>query len=214
MRGKQVSQYIKNSITDLIAKIYQPIVHWLDSTDLIGILQKHIDEDSLFHLKENLYTADFWIHMDAINHINIDCDLRLNYTDMNILGVYATIKETLFWLLLYVYALQHNSIDIAKIDAIIDIYTTDILHLHEEYNTSIKKIIKKMLIKYDELLGKRIALDDNIQVLNIAIENRNIFTREKTAWSIKNIIIGEDIMWLRWFVKTVTYYNKRYIMPK
>lgn len=214
MRGKQVSQYIKNNTNDLITKIYQPIAQWLESTDIVGILQKHIDEDFLFHLRENLYTADFWIHMDAINQLNIDCDLRSNYTDMNILWTYAIIKETLFWLLLYLYALQHNSIDISKIDAIVNIYVTDILHLHDDYNISIKQIVKKMLIKYDELLSKWIALDDNLKVLNIAIENRNIFTRDKAAWNIKNIIIGEDIMWLRWFVKTVTYYNKRYIMPK
>lgn len=93
--------------------------------------------------------------------------------------------------------MQHNSIDVQKIDAIIDIYSTDILHLHESYSPSIAQIIKKLLIKYTELLSKRIVLDDNQQVLNIAIENRNIFTRDKTVGTIKNVIIGEDIMRLR-----------------
>ena len=130
------------------------------------------------------------------------------------LGIYAWLKENLFGLLLYLYALQSSKASASKIDAIIDIYITDILHIHEDYNTKISHIIKNLLINYNELLSKRIALDDNQKVLSIAIENRNIFSREKTVGSIKNIIIGEDIMRLRWFIKTVTYYNKRYIMPK
>ena len=106
-------------------------------------------------------------------------------------------KENLFGLLLYLYALQSSKASASKIDAIIDIYITDILHIHEDYNTKISHIIKKLLINYNELLSKRIALDDNQKVLSIAIENRNIFSREKTVGSIKNIIIGEDIMRLR-----------------
>jgi hypothetical protein len=55
------------------------------------------------------------------------------------------------------------------------------LHIHEDYNTKIAHIIKKLLIDYNELLSKRVALDDNQKVLNIAIENWNIFSRDKTA---------------------------------
>lgn len=214
LRGKQISQYIKNKDKELIAKVYQPLAQNLENTDIVDIAQKNIDQTSLFHLRENLYTVDFWIYTEVITQLNIECDLQTNYTDMNMLGIYACIKENLFGLLLYLYALQTNSTDTSKIDAIIDIYITDILHIHEDYSVKIWHIIKRLLIKYNELLSKRIALDDNQKVLNIAIENRNIFSRDKTAWNIKNIVIGEDIMRLRWFVKTVTYYNKRYIMPK
>ncbi|MBP7841596.1 hypothetical protein KA037_02860 [Patescibacteria group bacterium] len=181
LRGKQISQYIKNKDKDLIAKIYQPLAQNLENTDIVSIAQKHIDETSLFHLRENLYTVDFWIYMEVISQLNIECNLQTNYTDMNMLGIYACIKENLFGLLLYLYALQSNSTDTSKVDAVIDIYITDILHIHEDYNIKIAHIIKKLLINYNELLSKRVALDDNQKVLNIAIENRNIFSRDKQA---------------------------------
>jgi hypothetical protein len=31
---------------------------------------------------------------------------------------------------------------------------------------------------------------------------------------IKNNLIGEDIMRLRWFIKNISYYNKRFVIPQ
>jgi hypothetical protein len=45
-------------------------------------------------------------------------------------------------------------------------------------------------------------------------DNRTTFTDDKNKADILKTIIWEDIIWFRWFLKNVTYYNKRFLIPR
>lgn len=213
--GTMIKKYIQGDEKKVIEYVYSPLIKILKETpNLKDIIKKNITPKDVFHVKENLYTADFWIYNIALQYIHQKCELSDNYTDMNILGIIATLRDTLFGCILYLQFLEKNKISKDQIDIIIDLYITDILHLHEDYITPYKEIIKKLQTHYAELLEQRMILDDNTKFLRIALENWLHFTKDKTPTMIKNVIIGEDIMRLRWCLKNISYYNKRYVIPK
>jgi hypothetical protein len=57
------------------------------------------------------------------------------------------------------------------------------------------------------------GIDDNAGYLKIAYDNRKSYGKNQTSEAIFGGLSGEDIIWFRGFLKTVSYYNKRYIMP-
>jgi hypothetical protein len=46
------------------------------------------------------------------------------------------------------------------------------------------------------------------------MESREFIIENKNKEEIKKKIIGEDIVRLRWYLKNITYYNKRFLIPK
>jgi hypothetical protein len=68
-----------------------------------------------------------------------------------------------------------------------------------------------VIAKYSPLITAINGIDDNPWYLQIARDNRYCYNKkiEDIFWGLS----GEDIIWFRGFLKTISYYNKRYIMP-
>ena len=62
-------------------------------------------------------------------------------------------------------------------DIIIELYITEILHLAEHYGEPVTEIIKEIYLSYYTLIEKRISLDDNKKYMQLAVNNRNKFTK-------------------------------------
>jgi hypothetical protein len=46
------------------------------------------------------------------------------------------------------------------------------------------------------------------------MDNRTAFTKDKQSDEIMKKCNGEDFVRLAWFLKNITYYNKRFLIPK
>jgi predicted ATPase len=131
---------------------------------------------------------------------------------MNILWFAAQCRESLLGLMLYLYYWEKNNIEHS--DVIIELYITEILHMADHYVLPVSEIIKELYVNYYNLIEQRTALDDNQKYMQLAVTNRNKFTKWLEKTQIKNNLIGEDIMRLRWFLKNISYYNKRFVIPQ
>lgn len=217
--GKKISSLVNQENNTFIEQIYHNIQQLLKEKNLIWNLQKHLTTEDIYHLKENIYNIDFWI-IDSLYHsIFTQKSILLSGLDDNtILWVCSILKETFFGFILY--QTQKEFEDKQKKDnkqeILIDIYINDILYL----NNSQKEInIRKSIIidiqnQFKPILEILITLDDNQDFLRIWIENRKFFTDKKIEDKIIKSISWEDILRFKWYLKNITYYNKRFLTPR
>jgi hypothetical protein len=119
--------------------------------------------------------------------------------------------ETLPGFLLYITFMKWDK-KVKNTDILYDIYCVDVLNISKTYCKALKKMILNIESKFETLLNLRIDLDDNKSYFKIAMWNWNEFTKWKDE--IYKSVSGEDVLWFKWFLKNITYYNKRYLIPK
>ena len=143
--------------------------------------------------------------------------LKNDYSDLVILGIFSTIRETLFGFLIYLTYLRdeasrkNNSVDT---ELLIRLYVQDILNIDEYYQHKIGDIINDIQADFNEIIRHRIEIDDNKDYLKIWYDNRLLFSGNKSLEETKKKIISEDIIRFKWFLKNISYYNKRFLMPQ
>jgi len=210
--GKKISEYINKEST-LLYNVYQPLYILTQITWFEKHIQDHLTQDDIYRIKDSLYTFDFRLWQHYIYKLGEKIHTRQeDYTSMNILWFAAQSRESLLWLMLYLYYGEKNKIEHS--DIIIELYVTEILHMADHYIQPVSEIIKELYITYYALIEQRTALDDNQKYMQLGLTNRNKFTKWLEKTQIKNNLIGEDIMWLRWFLKNISYYNKRFVIPQ
>ncbi len=211
--GKKISQYVQQE-KNILDNVYQPVYNILQKIpNLQKLVNKHITQEDIYRIKDSLYTFDFWIrHLFIYKFEEKKTDLHKDYAAMNIAGSIAQARETMLWLMLYMYYSEQKQTKNTNI--IIDLYITEILHLAEHYVEPVTEIIKEIYLSYYSLIEKRISLDDNKKYMQLAVNNWNKFTKWLSQEDIKKNLIGEDIMRLRWFLKNISYYNKRFVIPQ
>lgn len=53
---------VKASSTKFVEAVYQDIAYHLSDKHMIKTLQKHLTDQDLYHIKENIYNLDFWVN--------------------------------------------------------------------------------------------------------------------------------------------------------
>lgn len=214
----EISTMVKISNNQFIASIYKDIWAFLTQAIFISILQKELNERDIYHIKENIYNLDFWINkkfFESINYHNIL--LKDNYSDMVLIGIWSTTRETLFGLLLYLTYIREKS-QTKKVslyyDLLAKIYIQDILHIDIYYHKKIIEILYDLQAEFNQILRHWIEIDDNKDYLHIWYENWSNFIGNKNKEDIQKSIISEDILRFKWFLKNISYYNKRFLMPQ
>lgn len=215
--GDDISQIIKKNKSGFIKSIYWPIQENLkEITDLITIINENLKEEDIYNLKENIYNLDFWIANTFFKKVKT-LKLHTSYSDFSIIGIFSIIKESLFGFLLYITYLEWFSKTIKNelhIETLYTIYAKDILNVSWEHLQSVIALIKEIREQFEDILQNWIVIDDNQQYFEIIKENRVTFVDKKTKGEILKTIIWEDIVWFRWFLKNITYYNKRFLIPR
>ena len=135
------------------------------------ILKKNINEDDVYHIKDNMYTLDFWINEYLLEHINT-INLKKDYSDTNILGIISYMMETTLGFLLYTTYIKHNlnrtkNNTIDDLSVLYDIYCIDVLNLDKTYAKKMKKLLKDMEIEFEDILKLWIEIDDNKRFFKI-----------------------------------------------
>jgi uncharacterized membrane protein len=134
MFGNKIASYIKGSDEELVSSVYSGIAQLLSKpAHILSSLQKHLTSQDLYHLKENIYSLDFWLMI--ILHENIEkrrIDLKKSYTDSAILGIFAGFRETLLGFLLFIHHLKQVQKKVGydvKIDILIKMYLVDVINI-------------------------------------------------------------------------------------
>lgn len=219
MLWREISRTMKLSNKALLTQVYSPVAKQLAAMPhFLPTVCKRLTDEDCMHLKENLYTIDLRLWWEAIGLFEkFEVNLSATYGDMSILGIIAGLRETLFGYLLYfTYLLaQENATGINyKLAAFKKIYVLDVLNVSEHHFAAINGVIEHMALRYHPLFTQRISLDDNKWFFNVWATNR---LRYGEKYNEEQLIVesaGEDIVWLRGYLKAISYYNKRYLLPK
>ncbi len=216
--GKEISNMVKSSDHQFIASAYQEMAKMLSHKNFLKTIQQSLTEQDVYHLKENIYNLDFRVHklfLRAISDQKIT--MKNDYSDLSLMGIFSSARETIFWLLIYLTFIRDLSQDKKNdihSDLLIKIYVQDILHIDEYYHQKLITIINTLQADFNEIIKHRIEIDDNKEYLKIGYDNRSAFVINKSLEDIKKNIISEDILRFKGFLKNISYYNKRFLMPQ
>ena len=94
-----------------------------------------------------------------------------------------------------------------------------ILHILNRDNSLFavwSKLIDTLLEQFGAAFSIFVEFDDNKEFFSILKENRMEFLKKlwkKSELEKENSFSIEDFLRLRWVLKHITYYNKRYLIP-
>ncbi|USN54547.1 MAG: hypothetical protein H6765_08590 [Candidatus Peribacteria bacterium] len=189
MLGSEISKLMKASKPALVEKLYGNVAHFLKSLNhFLPTLKKQLDSEDIAHIKDNLYTLDLRMWMEALQSlVNADIDLNATYGDLSIMGISAGLRETIFGFLLYYIYLQEEArttgIEL-QFQALKRIYVLDVLNLSETYYTHFDHMIEQLVIRYHPILSLWIGLDENKQYFKVGLNNWLNFIENKSQEQI------------------------------
>ena len=177
MFSREISQLVKKDKNEFLNVLYKDKYQdIIESKNLGKIAKKYFNEDDVYHIKECLYSLDFWIYDRLLKYLS-DIDLKAEYSDTNIYGIISSMMETLPGFLMYLTFLQNDESKEINADIIYEIYCVDVLNITKKYNKKIQSMIKKILSEFSEILKLWISLDDNKAFFQIALSNRKEFIK-------------------------------------
>lgn len=207
---KDIKKLIKLDNNSFIKKIYEDREFIFEKENLIIILQKHLDQNDIYHIKENLYNIDFRINKTYYTICyNARNTLKTVLDKNSLLEIYWQHRETLLWLLLYL-----SKVDKKKHNFLINIYNKNLINIPISIIKIRNTIIKEIFEEHKAIIKEFSYIDDNKDFLRMGEENRERFTKQKTEDEIEKQLVGEDYIRFKWYLKNITYYNKRFFIPK
>lgn len=213
---QKISQLTKKSHKDLISAVYSPYNTFFTYVHYDTTVLKHTTKEIDPRIKEDMYTLDFRLHQEMLVKLTPFAQkLKDVYWDGSIAGILALLRETLLWFLMYCSYLEFIIPEEEKqqIDVLIAFYVVDVLVLSDEFVPMFSSVISGMIITYVDILKMLYEVDDNKAYFKIAKDNWLTYCAKKTPEEIFDGFSGEDVIRFRWFLKTISYYSKRYIQP-
>ncbi len=189
---------VKKSDNQFVGMVYDTINKNLNNKLFLKVLKNELTEQDVYHIKENIYNLDFWISEYFFRALlEKKIILKNDYSDLAILGIFSTIRETLFGFIIYItYLRDAASIKNTTIDTelLMKYYIQDILNTDEYYHKKLSNIINNLQADFNEIIKHWIAIDDNKDYLKIGADNRTHFTANKSLEEIKKKVISEDVI--------------------
>jgi hypothetical protein len=143
------------------------------------------------------------------------------YNDTVMLQHLSLLRETLFWFLIYYKYLQNiQDTDGEKVNLNLSllkkVYILHVLNRDVSLLSLWFKLIDTLLEQFGLAFSTFVEFDDNKEFFSILKENWVEFLKKmwkKSELEKENSFSIEDFLRLRWVLKHVTYYNKRYLIP-
>jgi hypothetical protein len=204
---------------ELVEQVYGSLCWLLEKGEMIlWLIQAHTTPENVVALKDNLYTVDLWVWLSALRLMRSrDRPLSLVYGDMSIMGIVSVMRDTLFGFLLYVTFLrkhEHPNYTACATQELKRIYCTDVLNVGYDVANIFSEMLEDVMIRYAPLLEAWIAMDDNPKYFQIGYKNWVDYISLRDSGAVIQDVQWEDVLWLRWYLKHATYYNKRYLIPQ
>lgn len=216
--GGRISKRLQQTNEELIQDIYWRYDILTDSNkaNLAQVMQEYVNTKDIERLKDRMYNIDFWIAEDYIDAL-MRSDISKHYDQSISLGIFATIKETLFGLLLYITYLQNSEESHQKDyshDQFLDLYIYYLLGDTPETHQIFKDHITQLLTTYRDILSLWTLLDDNQDYMYIWFNNRTSWIKQQNINDLSNSLTSEDEIWLLGYLKHISYYNRRFLIPQ
>lgn len=203
---------------EIAKEIYWKVSYFLTKLNYFdSIISQNLSNQDILNIKESLYTYDFWIWMDLLEIMKSkNIQLSQTYSDYSILWIISIFRDTLLWAVLYFNYLiskQKEANKSLNIEILVKTYLYDVVWISDKYLWDFTSIIDSLIIKNDLMAQKWVSLDDNDSYFKLWYDNWNWFIEAKIQNSQLEIS-GEDVIWFRWYLKNITFYNKRFLIPK
>ena len=214
----RISKLIQLDQNEYFVAVYSNVLYLVpDVTQVIDAHAEHIAQNFLPALKQNLYTLDLRLRQDYLWLLK-EHEVSLEwYASLCKMWICASLRETILGVLLvmtYLELSQAQDEVFLHIDTYVMIYLQDVILLSSEYLLVCKDLLYDIQHQYAPLLEYRLSLDDNTQYLELGKRNRINFVKDKSEQQIIESVAGEDVVRLRWYLKNISTYNKRYVIPQ
>jgi len=219
--SEMISPLIKLSTNEFVYQYYEPIFSnfklW---ENVLKILQNAFTDQDVVRLKNSLYAFDVQLFREIISMFPWKKFQSL-YNDTVMLQHLSLLRETLFWFLIYYRYLQNvqeQDKEKSKFNLTLlkKVYILHILNRDNSLYTVWSKLIDTLLEQFWAAFSIFVEFDDNKEFFSILKENRMEFLKKlwkKSELEKENSFSIEDFLRLRWVLKHITYYNKRYLIP-
>lgn len=219
--ASNISSLIQLSSDDFVYNYYEPIFwNFQLWENVLKILQNAFTDQDIVRLKNSLYAFDVQLFREAISMLPWK-NFKKIYNDSVMLQHLSLLRETLFGFLIYYRYLQmfqesENGKKNLDLSLLKRVYILKVLNRDESLYSAWCKLIDTLLEQFWSAFSLFVEFDDNKEFFSILKENWLDFL--KKLWKKSDIgkqlsFSFEDLLWLRWVLKHITYYNKRYLIP-
>jgi hypothetical protein len=178
-------------------------------------------ETTIAHMREALYTIDLHCYHDVLSQLIVHEIYVSKYHTHSTILIAATLRETLYGVLCMMALLeQQTKYSRTKSEAMIQfLLTSYVIHVLWLQDTATMiicfDIIYVVYKQVADLLDDVVKLDDNEEFLMMGAEFMNRFLKDKDDPVKAHLaLLNEDVVRLRWYLKHINYYNKRYFIPQ
>ncbi len=216
-----ISPLIKLPMDEFVYNYYEPIFWQFKLWEnVLDILWNALTEQDVVRLRNSLYAFDVQLFREVISMVPWKKFQNL-YNDTVMLHHLALLRETLFWFLIYYKYLQNlyqNWEEKVKLNLLLfkKVYILRVLNRDSSLFSMWSRMIDELLNQFWTAFSIFVEFDDNKEFFSILKENWMEFLKKiwKKSESEKEASFSsEDLLWLRWVLKHITYYNKRYLIP-
>ena len=217
----QISSLIQLPLNEFVYNYYEPIFSNFELWEnVLKIMQNAFTDQDVVRLKNSLYAFDVQLFREVISMIPWK-NFKKIYNDSVILQQLSLLRETLFWFLIYYRYLQMvqesnkegKNFDLSLLKRV---YILQVLNWDESLFSVWSKLIDTLLEQFGAAFSIFVEFDDNKEFFSILKENWIDFVRKlwkKSDSEKQSAFSFEDLLWLRWVFKHITYYNKRFLIP-
>jgi hypothetical protein len=124
-----------------------------------------VDETTISHIKENLYSPDFWLYQKTLEalipYISL---LQERYGDASISGILSSLRETILGLFMYCCYVQQSAQSKKSkphIEQLLKLYIVDVLNVRDECIQPFTQVFLEVIAKYSPLITAINGIDDN-----------------------------------------------------
>ena len=219
--ASEISWLIQLPQREFVYNYYEPIFSNFQLWEnVLKILQNAFTEQDVVRLKNSLYSFDVQLFREVLTMIPWKSFKKI-YNDSVMLNVLSLLHETLFWFIIYYKYLQliqesggnKKNLDLSLLKRV---YILQILNWDESLYSVWSNLIDKLLEQFWSAFSIFVEFDDNKEFFSIIKENWVEFLKKlwkKSDVEKQSAFSFEDLLWLRWVLKHITYYNKRYLIP-
>lgn len=169
----------------------------------------------MVNLKDALYKLDFWLSDRLFEKLS-SLKLEKEYDDALYLAMLGTIRETFFGLVLLFIHLekQEKKLSISKNEILLMLYVREILGIKTKKADQVFDALYATIKELKPILELWIGLDDNKSFFDLIAKNWKSFVGKKSESQLWSAFSGEDLLWFRGLLKNISYYNKRFVIPR
>ncbi len=186
-----------------------------NSSKLLPVLFDQISDTDLVNLKDALYKMDFWGAQCFFERLQ-DLVLRKEYDTSLHLAIMGIARETLFGMLLLFAHLEQQTkkLPTEKNEFLLMLYVSEILGIKTKKMSAVFDALYATFHELRPLLELWIGLDDNPAFFDLMAKNWKAFVGKKSESQLMSSFSGEDLLWFRGMLKNISYYNKRFVIPR